>query len=41
MAHLPHSDVIQQLEVALMGSPVAQVVDLLAGRLKQTSTVAA
>ena len=41
MADLLHSDAIQQIERALMGSPAAQVVDLLAGRLTQTSTAAA
>ena len=33
MADLLHSDAIQQLGVAVMGSPVVQVVDLLAGGL--------
>ena len=41
MADLLHSGAIQQLEVALMGSPAVQVVDLLANRLTQTSNVAA
>ena len=36
MADLLHADVIQQLEVALLGSPVIQVVDLLAEGLTQT-----
>ena len=32
MAELLHADMIQQLEVALLGSPVAQLIDLLATR---------
>ena len=40
MADLLHADAIQQLEVALLGSPAAQVIDLLAGGLIPSSIVA-
>ena len=36
MAHLLHADAVQQLEVALLGSPAAQVIDLLSSGLMQT-----
>ena len=36
MAYLLHANAIQQLEVALLGSPAAQVIDLLSGRWMQT-----
>ena len=39
MADLPHANVMQQLEVALMGSPAAQVLDLLSGGWMQTKPV--
>ena len=39
MADLLHADAIQQLEVALLGPPVAQVIDLLSGRWVQTKPV--
>ena len=35
MAELLHADAIQQLEVALLGSPAAQVLDLLAAQMRQ------
>ena len=35
MADLLHADTVQQLEVALLGSPAAQVIDLLSGGLMQ------
>ena len=38
MAELLHADVVQQLEVALLGSLVAQIVDLLSGGLAQTKS---
>ena len=43
MADLLHTDAVQQLEVALLESPAAQVIDLLSGGLMQTkpSTFAA
>ena len=43
MPDLLHTDAVQQLEVALLGSPAAQVFDLLSGGLMQTkpSTFAA
>ena len=37
MADLLHADAIQQLEVTLMGSPAAQIIDLLSGGLAQSS----
>ena len=39
MADLLHVNAIQQLEVALLGSPAAQVIDLLAGGWMQTKPV--
>ena len=38
MADLLQAGVVQQLEVALLGSLAAQVVDLLSGRLAQTNS---
>ena len=35
MADLLHADTIQQLEVALLGSPAAQILDLLSGQRVQ------
>ena len=37
MADLLHADVMQQLEVALLGSPTAQVLDLLSSGMQITS----
>ena len=39
MADPLHADIIQQLEVALLGSPAAQVIDLLSGGWVQTKPV--
>ena len=39
MADLLHASMIQQLEVALLGSPAAQVIDLLSGGWMQTKLV--
>ena len=39
MADLLHANVIQQLEVALLGSPAAQVLELLSGGWMQTKLV--
>ena len=39
MADLMHADAIQQLEVALLGSPAVEVVDLLSGGLSQSGPV--
>ena len=39
MADLLHINAIQQLEVALLGSPAAQVIDLLSGGWVQTKPV--
>ena len=38
MADLLQADTVQQLEVALLGSPVAQVIDLLSRGLAQTKS---
>ena len=40
MADLLHTDAIQQLEVALLGTPMVQVIDLLAGGLTSSLRVA-
>ena len=37
MADLLHMDVVQQLEVALLGSPASRLVDILMKRLKPAS----
>ena len=37
MADLLQVDVVQQLEVALIGSPTTQVIDLLSGGLMQST----
>ena len=39
MADLLHTDAIQQFEVALLGLPVVEVIDLLSGGLAQTRPV--
>ena len=39
MADLLHADDIQQLEVALLGSPALEVIDLLSGGLAQARPV--
>ena len=39
MADLLHADAIQQLEVALLGSPGLEVIDLLSGGLVQAKAV--
>ena len=39
MADLLHADVIQQLEVALLGSPASEITDLLSGGLMQAKPV--
>ena len=39
MADLLHANAIQQLEVALLGSPAVQVIDLLACGWVQTKPV--
>ena len=41
IADLLHANAIQQLEVALLGTPAAQVIDLLTGALAPSSSVAA
>ena len=38
MAELLHADAIQQLEVALLGSPAAQILDLLAAEVWQLAS---
>ena len=38
MAELLHADVIQQLEVILLGSPAAQILDLLAAGVMQLAS---
>ena len=39
MADLLHANAIQQLEVALLGSPAAQIIDLLSGEWVQAKPV--
>ena len=39
MADLLHADAVQQLEVALLGSPAAQIIDLLSDEWVQTKPV--
>ena len=39
MADLLHADAVQQLEVALLGSPAANVVELLSAGLEQTKPI--
>ena len=39
MTDLLHANTIQQLKVAVLGSPAAQVIDLLSGGWMQTNPV--
>ena len=40
MADLVHANIVQQLDVALLGTPMVQVIDLLSGGLTSSPMIA-